>query len=339
MKLRKVVTVSVLVILGVACAGALMAIYTDYSVKASALSLPDALNNIPSDYQFVFGLNVTNLVQSTAYSKFRQNNPIKGDIESFTEKTGLDPMRDVSYVLGAGRSKPNSRNEGVVIVVGKFNQDAITSYIRSKSNPVEFEYNGASILIIPDPKSDVVKSGIAFLDAREIAMGELEALKAILDTRGSAGKSILSNAAIAPLIDEVSSESMIWFAGDASGVLTNAPATMPGLPFGNGTIAIPNLPSIKNFSGKININDAVTGKITATAFNADAATKLAEAMKGLIAFGQLAGGSKQPELRTLLDGLIVSQDTTRVSVVLNLPVDALNKLGKTSQSRRKSTFY
>ena len=63
MKFRKIVAVSILIMLGIACVGALSAIYTDYSVKASALSLPDALNNIPSDYQFVFGLNVTNLAQ------------------------------------------------------------------------------------------------------------------------------------------------------------------------------------------------------------------------------------------------------------------------------------
>jgi hypothetical protein len=319
MKLRKVAVVFILVLLGVACGGAVMALYTDYSVRASAPSLPDALNNIPSDYQFVFGCNVTMLVQSPAYSRFRQNNTIGNELFSFTEKTGLDPARDVSYVLGAGHSKPNSRNEGVVIVVGRFDKEAIAGYIRSKSNPEEIEYNGASILMIPDPKSNTVKSGIAFLDSQEIAAGDLEALKAVLDTRGNAGKGILSNTAIAPLIDEVSSESMIWFAGDATGVLTRTPAAAP---------LAGNFPDIKNVFGKLNVNDAVTGNVSATALNAESATKLADAVRGLIALGQLAGGNRNPGLKTLLGGLVVSQESARVSVALNIPVDVLNTFGQ-----------
>lgn len=335
MRIRKTVAISILVLLGLACGGSVVAVYTDYSVRASALSLPDALNNIPSNYQFVFGLNVANLARSTVYSKLQRNGAFLGDFASITERTGLDFMRDIRYVVGAGRSNPNSPNEGVAIAVGKFNKEAITSYIRSKSSLVEKEYGGASILMIPDQKSDEIKSGIAFLDEQEIALGDLQSLKAVLDTRGKAGKSILSNTALASLIEDVSSESTLWFAGDSSGVLTSVPA-MPGLPFGNGTMAIPNLPSIRNFSGRINITDAVAGKITATALDAAAAAKLADAMKGLIALAQLTGGNKQPELKMLLGGLTISQESTQVFVALNFPGEVLNQLGKTSPLPRKS---
>lgn len=323
MILRKAIAISVLVVLGISCAGAVTALYN--SVRASVQSYPEALNNIPSGYQFVFGVNVQRLARSTAYAKLQQNKQVAGDLQTFIEKTGLDPQRDISYLVGAGGSSGSAANEGLVIAVGQFDKDRITSYIRAKSAVIEKEYAGASVLMIPDQKSDAApRQGIVFLSDRKIALGDLESLKSVLDLGGREDKSILSNETIAALIRGINPDEMLWFAGEAGNILSRAPAN---LPLGQ------SASSIRSFVGTMNVSDTVSGRITAIAVNPDSASKLAEGVKGLIALGQLTG-NQNPDLKVLLGGLTVSQNSSEVTIALNLSFDLLEKL---RQSRRFST--
>jgi hypothetical protein len=328
MKHRRFVVVSTLIMLAIACAVVGLALYTSHSVRASVPSLPDALNNLPSDCQFVLGINVQKIVASPAYAKFheKQSPQIGNDLAGFIEKTGVDPARDVSYLVAAGRSG-GKQVAGVAIVVGRFNKDGITAFIRSKSTPVEMEYGGAPILMVPEGKGVAPSRGIAFLNGKEIAVGDLESMKAVLDVRGKGNKSILVNPVMAPLINSIDSDAMLWFAGDAAGVLAKAPVSTP---------LGANLSSIRNIVGSFSITDAITGTITATAINADAATKLADVLRGFIALGQMAG-DQNPDLKALLGGLAVSQDSAQIRVALNFPMDLLDKLGQAKKLPGQTT--
>ena len=79
MKCRNVVAITVMVMLGIASAGAIVALCTNFSVKASAQNLP-AMNNIPSDYHFVFGVNVLRFVKSSAFADLRQKMPAGSEL-------------------------------------------------------------------------------------------------------------------------------------------------------------------------------------------------------------------------------------------------------------------
>jgi hypothetical protein len=321
MRRRKLVVLSVVVILGIAGTVAGLALYKSFSARASAPGFSEALSSIPSDCQFVFGINVQKFVTSPAYAKFRQkqSQPIGKDLAEFIEKTGVDPARDVSYLVGAGSSREKLKGAGAAIIVGNFNKDTITAYIRSKTTPVEREYGGVSILMSPEPKSDNPEKGLAFLSDREIVLGDMESIKSILDVRGKGNKSILLNPAMAPLLDSVNPDEMFWFAGDAASALANAPVTTP---------LAANASSIRGIVGTLNINDTVVGKITATAIDADSATKLVDVVKGFVALGQLAG-DRNPDLKLLLSGLTVAQNASQISVGLSFPLDLLDKLERT----------
>jgi ribosomal protein S5 len=322
MKHRKFVIASALVMIGVACAIAVLALYSSRSVRASAPSLPDALNNIPSDYQFISGINVQIFVTSPYYARLRQKQdqtpPIGSDLATFIEQTGVDPAREVSYLVFAGGSK----GQGVGIAVGTFNPDKIISYIRSKASPVEIEYADARVIMIPDKNGTGVQNGIAFLSDREVAVGNLDSIKSVLDTSRGTKANILSNPGMSSLISNIKPEEMFWFAGNASGLLARAPVSTP---LGQ------NVSSIRSIVGTLNITEAVVGKITATAVDPEAAAKLTDVFKGFIALGQLSG-NQNPDMNALLDGLIVSQNASQVTLSLNVPVDLLEKL----QSNRLS---
>jgi hypothetical protein len=318
MMFRKAIGTFVLVVLGIASAVAVAALYTDYSVKAAAAGLPSGLAHIPSDYRLVFGMNVQRFVQSSVYTKLRQNTPIGSDLALFGEKTGLDPARDVTYLVGAGNGKDRGRNQGIVIVSGEFHQDAIVSYIRSKAAPQEQVYHGALLIMFPEPKAGTVQKGLGFLSSQAIALGDLESLKAAVDMSGQQNKSIIFSDTMAPLIRSIGPDEMFWFAGDAEGILTGAPANSP---------LAASASSIKSIVGTFNLGEAVTGKITATAVNAEGAQKLAEAVKGLIALGQLAG-NQPADFKSLWSGLTVTQDAALVTLALNIPADLLAKMGQ-----------
>ena len=326
MKIRNLSAIGILFLLGAASVGAVVATYIDISAQGSVPAFP-GLGNIPSDCQFVFGVNVRKLVNSPAFSKL-QTQPVGNDLSSFIEKTGVDPRRDVSYLLGAGRGGAQSRNEGVVIVSGTFNQERINAFIRSKSAPSEVQYAGSTVMMIPDSNNVDLKNGIAFLNDSEIALGELESLKAVLDIKAKGNQSILSSETLAPLIRSIGSGEMFWFAGDASSMLSRAPAAA----------AAPlrmSASSIRSVVGTLNLTDAVTGRITATALNPDAAVKLADAFRGFIALGQLAG-NEHPELKALLGGLAVSQNSTRVSIDLAFSAELLDKLSRPQNMMRQA---
>jgi hypothetical protein len=325
MKLRKAAVLSILLVLGIACVGAVVAVYTDIAVQASAPEFA-GLNRIPADCQFVFGVNVQKFMQSRASAIPGISTPIDKDLAAFTEQTGLDPSRDITYLVGGSNGKEKA--SGIVIASGVFNRDAIMSYARSKSAPAELSYAGVPILIFPDPRSDASQHGIAFVDSNEIALGDLDSLKSVLDIRAQESRSILSNPTMVSLIKDIGPDEMFWFAGDASGMLSKTPAAIAlTAPLRSGAS------NIKNVVGSLNVGEALRGKIVATAFNPEQALKLADAVRGLIAIGQLAG-SKNPELQGLFAGLVISQSADQIRLDLNIPADVLIKMSQRSKTQR-----
>lgn len=295
------------------------------SIIASAPDHQDVLSILPSDCQFVFGLDVQKLVASPSYARFQKSNSqIGNDLTAFVEETGVDPERDIDFLIGAGRSGASVTERSVIIAVGKFDKDKINAYIQTKRKPVKTTYETASLWMFPDHQSDKIDKGIVILNDREIAFGDLDSLKAVIDVSEKGSRNIMLNPTMGPLIQDIDTDEMIWFAGDLNEALAKGPVETPlGL----------NLSFIRTIVGTVNIGDTVVGKITAIAQDPDSAAQLANAVRGFIAIAQLTG-SKNRGLKTLLSGLTVSQRSTEVSVALNLPADVFNDqiLGLKSQA-------
>jgi hypothetical protein len=310
MKHRKFVVVSAwmaFVIAGIAlCA--------NNSAQAAPPSI-DLLNNIPANCQFIFGMNVPKFVASDLYRKARLKNnaQIGNDLAQFVNATGVNPETDIDFLVAAGRAQGKLNGEGVVIALGRFNRDAVASFIKSKANPIVREYNGSQVLMIPDGRNNVSK-GIVFLSGGELALGDLQTLKAVLDVK--ANGSIRTNAKMASLIGGVRLDDMFWFAGNADGILAKAPIKTPmGI----------QIPSLQNIAGSFNITDSVMGKITASAADGPSAVNLAEMVKGLKAFGRMST-NQSPELQKLFEGMTVFQNNNQVSLDLYFSADLLDAL-------------
>jgi hypothetical protein len=302
-----------------------LALYSGMSVDASIPDLPRAVRYLPADSQAVFGMNVKKFIASPVYAKLEEKHgdKIGQDLAEFIAKTGVDPRKDVDYIIAGGKSLGEGSGRGVVIAVGRFNTTAITAFIANhfsgtQATPIQVDYKGANVHMIPESGGNKVDKGIAFLSDSEIALGDLESLKGVLDVRENSVQGIEQNVTLAPLLDSLNPEDMFWFAGDPSTVLRKAPANTP---LGGG------LTAIKDIFGTLNLTDAVSGKITVTAKDKESATKLADIARGLIAFAQLAG-DKSPEIADLFKGILVTPDLekNKIHLAINFPFELIERL-------------
>jgi len=314
MNRRKFVFASTVSLLVVTVAVAGLAFYSNFSANASSQAIPNAINYFPADTNAIFGMNVQKFIGSQVYAQIMQKHEqeIGEDLREFTAKTGVDPRRNIDYIIAA--SRPGQlKGAGVVIAVGSFNQEAIISFINTQGAPIKVDYAGATVLMIPE--ANKLEKGIAFLSPKEIALGDLDSLKALLDVQYSGRKNIYQNPTMNELLTKVMPGEMFWFAGDAS-VLARIPANTP---------FVPNLSVIQSVFGTLNLDVSITGKVTVTAKDETSAGQLADFAKGLIALGSLAGG-QNPDLASLVHGIQISQSKSQFDVSITIPMDLLQKL-------------
>jgi hypothetical protein len=290
-----------------------LAFYWDFAAKAFVQDLPPAVHYLPADSQAVFGMNVQAFIASPVYAQFVQKHEqeIGKDLSEVIAQTGVDPRRDITYIIAAGRPS-QQKGAGVVIAVGTFNQAAITSFIESKGTPIKLDYKGAMVLMMPEANKP--EKGIAFLSNTEIALGDLESLKAVIDVRSGA-PGIDPNGTLSSLLAKLNPREMFWFAGDPASVLSKAPTNAP----------VPALSSIQSIFGTLNLTTAVNGKITVIAKDETSAGQLADFMRGLVALGNLAG-AQNPDLAALVKGVQITQSGNQFDVSVTIPLDLLQKM-------------
>jgi hypothetical protein len=290
-----------------------LAYYSNSVVKAFVPGVPNSIWHLPKDTQAVFGINVQKFISSPVYTQIMQQHEqqIGADLTEFIAKTGVDPRKDVDYIIGAVRAG-QVKGSGIVIAVGRFDTGTITNFINSKTTPIKVDYPGATVLMMPE--TNKLEKGIAFLSNEEIALGDLDSIKAVLDVRnGTLG--VIDNATMKDLLNKVSAQEMFWFAGDAT-VLARIPANTPMLP---------TLSAIQSVYGTLNLDSSVSGKVSVTARDDKAAGQLADFARGLVALGNLAGG-QNPDLAELTRGIQISQNASRFDVSITLPFEMLQKL-------------
>jgi hypothetical protein len=321
-----VVTTSVLMVF-VAGTVAGLAVYTNFVVKASVPGLPEAVAYLPADAQAVFGMNVKAFVKSPIFAKFqaKHGQEVGQDLAEIIDKTGVDPRTDIDYVVAAGKPGEAGHGKGVVVATGRFNRDKIVGFIKTKTVPIELEYSGASVVMIPENKGNEVDKGIAFLSQGEVAVGDLESLKKVVDARPN-GKGVLDSPVLGPLLKQLNPQEMFWFAGDATSVISKAPTNTP---LGN------SISAIQYITGTLDLTDAVKGRISVTARDQASAQKLADVAKGLVALGQLAS-DQNADLGELMKGVSIQLDDLHINLKISFPYELLEKLESNRAAVKKT---
>jgi hypothetical protein len=320
MKYRTTAGIVVLLVSAAAGIVAGVGLYTAYSTKASVPAAAAGVELLPLDCDFIFGINVKKFSASPAYERIsRSRSFIVADrLAEFIEKTGVDPAKDISGLIGAGNPGMNAGEGSAVIASGSFIRDTIEDRLRSVFDAYEMEYGEAVVLIVPEEEGGKSGRGILFLDENAIAFGDVGYLKKIVDVREQRVKGMTSNPEMMVLVEMVVPGDMFWFAGNAAGLLTMASLEIP---LGQGG------ESIRNVLGAVDVGEDITGKIIAQAVDASSAEELTAATRGMIVFGMLAAEDNS-DMRMLLEGMNVARHADQVSIDFSFPLKVYDRLAK-----------
>jgi hypothetical protein len=322
MKRRPIFVTSTLLIAAVV---AVWMFYSKRVVKAALPDFPAIVGYLPAESRAVFGMNVQKLINSPAYARLEEKHPRMGaGLGEFIAETGVDPRTDISFVVGNAQGM--GKREGVLLAEGRFNTAAIETYVFRKANPIKTQYKGATVLMLPERRSGDLKKGVALLAESEIAVGGLDSLKAVIDVRNGSLPGVAENATLGPILRGMNANDMFWFAGDAQELAFRGLGPAP-------LRRNFNLEELESVFGTVNVGDSVEGNVAAVARDPEAARKLADGLRGLMAFGQLAAG-RNPDLAQLLKGVSVSheQSNARIDVAIRLPLSGVISLISNSEN-------
>ena len=311
-------------ILAIGLTTGLVASYMGLPVAFSRAAGPDELQYVPADAAVVAYANVREIMDSQFRERFRQFEPDTSEREEFEAKTGViidDDINSVVAVLTGSIADSTTAPNGVLILAsGRFEQGTLEKLALDHGGRAE-DYNGRRILIHQND-AGTVEMAIGFLEADLIALGGYEAIKKSIDAKG--GLNIVStNADLMRQIGELDA-SNAWAVGRFDAIANSAhlPAEIQAY-----------IPAIQWFSAATHINGGVNGVFKAEARDEESAKNMRDVLNGFLALAKMHS-SAQPELKMMVDSVLLSGDGKNVAVSFSLPselFDALAELKKLEQ--------
>jgi hypothetical protein len=127
------------------------------------------------------------------------------------------------------------------------------------------------------------------------------------------------------LVASVKPGSTFWMVGD-KGLLAGMPQGIPAPGMGgSGTSATMNLPPLQSLILTGDLGPQLSLALTGVAADDEAATKLADVVRGLVALMSLQAQQK-PELAELASAFNISTETNRVLISARIPYELLEAL-------------
>jgi hypothetical protein len=256
---------------------------------------------IPPDTTTVIALNADKLRETDLYKKHLGGRSLP-PLDELGKFTGIDVRKDLWQLLFLSDGK-----RSVVLARGKYADD-----MESK-----LERDGAKVIghkmyhIVGRDDASVI-----FFNSTTAAVGSVESLRALIDTRGQTNG---PPAAIAQRMKEIPKDVQIW------GVSIAGPLPSMGLP---GNLAnVDTLLSLVN-SGYFyfDVRSGLKGLTRFVTGNDADGKRVNDALRGFIGLGRLMTPPDQPDMLHIFDGLQVTQQAQQVDLKIDVPPDLTDKL-------------
>jgi len=294
---------------------------------AAPLRAAEADKYLPSDSQFVVAVNVHQLLESPVVKKYGLEKVKEGlqkdEAKEFMQKTGLDPMKDVSSFLMAGNPSASQQDRVLVIVHGKFDIAKIESTVdeelkKKGSEDVEITKEGSTRLY--KIKNKNAKAGqpehffAAFASPDTLLISPVKSY--VTDGLSTSKTEAKLSKDLQAVLEKANSKKAVWMAGliteDVKKGMANFPLTA--------NIAT----KLESFTGSVGVTDAIQVDLHVHATDAKSAEdlgKLLEAGKGFVP-------QDNDMVKELMDGLKISSEKTTVTVTVKVSADLIDKVHK-----------
>jgi len=296
-------------------------------VKSGAAAGEALIKLLPKGTMGVMAVDIQRAMSTDATAKALQDPKSKEKYDEFVKMSGIDPMKDISYVaIGLSGMTAAAAQDGGIIVNLKYDKARLQGLIKEKAPEATEElYNGVTVYANLDGDKAKQTTQAAFLDDAHIVLGSAKGVRGIIDVHQKKAESMAKNAEMAAILKNV----------DKSGFAWGAFAIPPEL-LKKGIEASPQL---KGLEGIKAVTMAFDYKMTN--FVADIRTlggtkeqntNLASMLNGFKAMGAMFA-AQEPAVGDLLNGITIGsgEDFTRLSI--NISQDVMDKLGKLAQSK------
>jgi hypothetical protein len=226
--------------------------------KAGPADAENALKLIPKDVMAVFFVDIHRVMTIEFIHNLieeKENDETSDELTGFQEfkaKTGIDPEKDINFIVGAITGEmEKGKEEGVGIVNLTYNKDHLLSMIKEEiakekeeehekqaeeeehaeeeeeeeeHEMIEEEYNGFTIYTVKEECEEEEHAeekeehgekheeggSFSFLDESNIAVGDKNSVKSVIDVLAKKKESILKNEELSALLKKIDKEAMFW---------------------------------------------------------------------------------------------------------------------------------
>ncbi len=252
---------------------------------------------------------------------------IEKDINDFINKTGIDPYKIKSAVVGVNMSGKDTQLAAIIQGIS-FDPARVGAALADKKEEIKtVEYKGKQLYVITPKQAS--KAGIeeemayTQLDGDRVALGTLGQVKTMLD--GGSGN---GNGKLGEMLDKITS-GVIRFA-------VNVPASAVKGLTDQGDL-FKQFSTIKSIFGALDLAADLSATLDAKMRTAtsDEASKLQTSLAGLVGLGKMfLGGNDDPQMKMineLLDTIKIGAQDTDVSLSVIVPrktFDAFAEMNK-----------
>jgi len=295
--------------------------------------LPAGTAYLPADAAFVLALDIPSLAATDLYKELQERGGSVGlnrlNFLKFAEMTGVDPRRDVKWLMFLGRTGEAGGlaiDELSAVVSGTFDGVRVRRFLLDSGLPYE-THEGLDIFQV------VIVEGrcrfcIGVLDDTTAAFGDGETLRAMAEGRASPDRTLPSEPGARRLLTRVDQRAALWglvrgknFAAPFADLLRSmAGAASPQAVLG----------AIEDLSFFIAPGEVIRVAVDAVAVNEKDALLVADILEGAGAMGRLALQQAKPEAAQFLATFKVQVDGRFLRASTSFPqsslVDLLKKM-------------
>jgi hypothetical protein len=297
--------------------------------KAGSATAADMLKLIPKDVQGVAMIDVHRVMTTDFVDKVIKESKDTQKYEEFVKGTGLDPQKDIYFAavgFTAQKGLEEKAGQGAAVVLNlKYNKDTLLAMLKERVPELKQEiYEGIPIYSFAEKEG--AKPGFGcFLDDSNIAFGQENEVKAVIDVVKKKAENVLQNAPLSALLKSVNKTAMVWSASLISAEAMKQAAT-----------AVPMLSSLASLSAATVYFDykdkSVEMEARMMGTDAEKNKQIADLLNGLKAFGNMAA-AKKPEIGELMNKIEITSAPDHVRIYAKLPEELLTKLGATAEEK------
>ncbi len=295
--------------------------------KAGKAKAEDMLRLIPKDVMAVFFVDLHRVLAMEAVDKSLKEEKSQQKLQEFIQKTGIDPQKDIFFVTGALTKEADKPNpEGMGIINLKYNKETLLTRIKEemgkkpeeKQELLEAKYGDFTVYSVKWEHGE--GASFCFLDDSNIAVGNENEVKSVIDVLGKKTESVLKNEALSQLLTKTNKEAMFWAALNLPPEMVNAIVSEN-----------PNLSDLASVSAAClyfdYTNKAVSGEIKVMSADATKNQQVAEFLNGIRALGGLMTAN-DPDMTEVINRIEISSGADHVKIYVNIPEDLLDRIGK-----------